>query len=392
MKYSIVRVVFEFPPIIGGSVTHITELATKIDPSLNKQLIIAPDFVDGSKFDQDYPIKVIRLPYVKFLSFKDFMIPSPILFFYAHAVVRKVKLLLNENYPIDILHVHGPMLGTFIKFYLNLYRLKIPIVVMQHGYGVQNNIGQKISRTITYSLLTLFPPSYILCLDDGTEFENFIEKIKKRNIPLEIVYHGIDSNYFVPVECGEESVYFTILFPHRPDDMKKPKLAIKTFSKFLSNISSKNAKLIMLAADNQKNLKNLSKTLKIEKYIEFLPKQNIEGVRKYINISNVVIGMSLESNMNRAIQEPMSCGKPVVVFNSGGTSRLIKHMENGLLISSGDVDDFAEKLNLLYETPELRLKLGNNARATIINERNWESRIIKELRVYQSVLSTTDFP
>ncbi|KKH68193.1 glycosyltransferase family 4 protein [Methanosarcina mazei] len=387
MKYSIIRVVFEFPPIIGGSVTHITELATKIDPYLNKQLIIAPDFIGGKKFDQNYPIEVIRLPYVKILSFRDFMIPSPILFFYAHIVVKKIKLLLKARYPIDVIHVHGSMLGTFIQLYLNLYRLKIPVIVMQHGYGVQNSIGHRISRRITYFLLTLFSPSYILYLDDGNEFESFIKEINKINIPLEIVYHGIDSNYFAPIEYIEENSYFIILFPHRPDNMKKPELALKIFSQFLSKIPTKNAKLIMLAADDQKNLKDLSKKLNVETNIEFLPKQNIKDVLKYINISNVVIGTSLESNMNRAIQESMACGKPVVVFNSGGTNRLIKHMENGLLINPDDENDFVENLFMLYRTPNLGLKLGINARFTIIKERNWERRIIKELKVYQSVMN-----
>jgi glycosyltransferase involved in cell wall biosynthesis len=43
----------------------------------------------------------------------------------------------------------------------------------------------------------------------------------------------------------------------------------------------------------------------------------------------------------------MACGKPVVVFDRGGTNKLIKHMENRLLVKPGDIDDFAEKLKVL---------------------------------------------
>ncbi|WP_394326085.1 glycosyltransferase [Methanosarcina horonobensis] len=36
--------------------------------------------------------------------------------------------------------------------------------------------------------------------------------------------------------------------------------------------------------------------------------------------------------MNRSVQEAMSCEKAVIAFDSGGTGKLIKHMENGILV------------------------------------------------------------
>jgi glycosyltransferase involved in cell wall biosynthesis len=62
-------------------------------------------------------------------------------------------------------------------------------------------------------------------------------------------------------------------------------------------------------------------------------------------------------------------------------------MKNGLLVKPGDIADFAKKLKVLYENPDLRAKLGRNARETIIKERSWDTRIKKELEVYEKVLS-----
>ena len=57
----------------------------------------------------------------------------------------------------------------------------------------------------------------------------------------------------------------------------------------------------------------------------------------------------------------MSCEKPVIVFNSGRTSDLLKHMKNGILIDNNDLSDFVEKLKLLQKDKE------NCKISTIIN-------------------------
>lgn len=51
----------------------------------------------------------------------------------------------------------------------------------------------------------------------------------------------------------------------------------------------------------------------------------------------------------------------------------------------GDREVFPGECNL-YENPDLREKLGRNARETIIKERSWDTRIKKELEVYEKVL------
>jgi L-malate glycosyltransferase len=82
----------------------------------------------------------------------------------------------------------------------------------------------------------------------------------------------------------------------------------------------------------------------------------------------------------------MACEKPVIAFDSGTTRNLIKHMENGLLAKSGDVDNFVDNIILLYNNEELRTKIGINAKKTILTKRNWDKRIKTELDVYRRVL------
>lgn len=387
MRYSIIRVVFEFPPIIGGSVTHITELSKAINPFLRQQIILAPAFGGHKEFDTKFPIPIIRSPYTRFLSFGDFAVPSPILFSYAHTVVRKINDLLKEH-PIDIVHVHGPMLGAFIKFFMGLFDLHTPLVIMQHGYGVERSVGHAISRWLTGILVSLFPPDYFLLLDDGTQIENVERFLNRRQIPYKIVLHGINADFFRCEESQKEDRRFAILFPHRPERVKRPDLALQIFKRFLRMTKQRDIRLILLASRDAKDLKKIAAKNSVRQYVEFAEKQDVLGVKGYMDSSDVVIGTSLESNMNRAIEEAMACGKPTVVFDSGGTSRLIRHKVNGVLIKLGDVESFAKELKLLYDNPTLREKLGKNGRETIVKDRSWEARVKKELTVYREVMSS----
>ncbi len=65
-------------------------------------------------------------------------------------------------------------------------------------------------------------------------------------------------------------------------------------------------------------------------------------------------------------------------------------MENGILVEPGDTDGFVDALELLYHNPELRNELGRKARETIIEKRNWDKRIKKELSVYEQIIDITD--
>jgi glycosyltransferase involved in cell wall biosynthesis len=124
--------------------------------------------------------------------------------------------------------------------------------------------------------------------------------------------------------------------------------------------------------------------------VTFLGQLPLDQVRKWLGLASVVIATSLESNLNRSVQEAMACAKPVVVFASGGTDTLIQNMKNGITLQSGDTAEFARRLKLLYQDQELRTTIGQNARETIVNYRSWTARIAQELRVYEEITGSGD--
>lgn len=380
-EYSVLRVVWDFAPKTGGSITHIKELSLKINPFLEKQVIVAPYCDNCQIFDKSFPIQVIRMkvPLVDKINF-------PLLAYalYSLSIRNRLINIIEEN-DINIIHFHDELLASLLNPFLRKYFPYLKIVVMSHGWYDKKTRGLAISYRVARRVIPLNAPDWSIILNDGTQIED-LKSIINKKVPIDIVYHAIDTDYFKPSNEYTCSDSFVVLFPHRPILVKRPDLAIKIFKQFMDMINDKSVQLVFLGAKNLNDLKTLAHDEGIECNVQFLDFLSGDALVDFINTSSVVIGTSLNSNNGRAIQESMSCQKPVVAFNiDSNMSNLIKNMENGILIESASIAEFANSLVLLYNDPLLRQKIGINARDTIIKHRSWEDRVKKELSVYDNL-------
>lgn len=381
--FSVLRIVWEFPPKIGGSVTHISELARQIDPYLQKQIIFAPYTKGCEIFDKSFPIPIIRQKIPKFYNCGVPIIES---LFYSFYAMKKILQIIKQN-NINIIHFHSPILASYFIPHIRRYDENLQIFVMCHGWPGKKDRKFGISYYFGNKLIPLFPPDKYLILNDGSQIHELQSILDKKSISWDIVYHGIDTDLFKPTEYSISSNSFNVLFPHRPIPIKSPELAINIFKNFLSRINDYNVSLLYLSSSHSEELIRLARKEGIENNVQFLNELAGDELINCINNSSIVIGTSLNSNNGRAIQEAMACEKPVVVFNNNGNmSNLIENMKNGILIDAGDIDGFVESLLLLYHNPDLRRQIGINARKIILQNRSWERRIRKELSIYQDTI------
>ena len=110
-------------------------------------------------------------------------------------------------------------------------------------------------------------------------------------------------------------------------------------------------------------LESLIKQKGLEGKVSFLGwrEDSIDVVR----LMDIVLHPSLAEGFGRAVLEAMALGKPVVASAVGGLREAILHSENGYLVQPGDVDGIARYWRRLIAEPELRLRLGINARGTV---------------------------
>lgn len=79
------------------------------------------------------------------------------------------------------------------------------------------------------------------------------------------------------------------------------------------------------------------------------------------------------------IMEYMAAGRATIASRIGDIDGLVTHEENGLLCAPGSADAIADALERLHHDPDLRERLGRNARAKAVAEMGWDSVVARIL-------------
>jgi glycosyltransferase involved in cell wall biosynthesis len=97
-----------------------------------------------------------------------------------------------------------------------------------------------------------------------------------------------------------------------------------------------------------------------------------ERVLERMRLAHVVVLASVQDRAGRregipvTLMEAMSCALPVVASRLSGIPELVTHERSGLLFEPGDAGGLAAALERLWREPELRARLGREARATVV--------------------------
>jgi glycosyltransferase involved in cell wall biosynthesis len=88
----------------------------------------------------------------------------------------------------------------------------------------------------------------------------------------------------------------------------------------------------------------------------------------------VVASIGSES-VSRSLLEYMLCGIPVVATDVGGVPDMMRQGEFGRLIPPDNAKALAEAISFLLDKPALRVELGKNARAHVLQHATWDQRV-----------------
>lgn len=110
---------------------------------------------------------------------------------------------------------------------------------------------------------------------------------------------------------------------------------------------------------------------------------HVDNVEDYYAIADISMLTSHYEPFGYVVLEAMRYKLPVVAFDSGGPSEVLKNDETGILIRDGDVDGFARRVLNLIESGEDRKRIGQNASRAIeedYNRERWISRLNTTLK------------
>lgn len=380
------RIALNFLPEIGGSAVHIMELSRNLAPYIDKQYLVTKKYHNEKYNDREYEkssgLLIYREDVVRWLPEGRLQMLS-----FIPRAIRRV-LWLNRKYGVDVIQAHCVYTG--IAAFIAGKILKIPVIWMAHGTDEAYGRIQGITETL---ITRIFRPNHLFVLDDGS---NSVTKFRRilGDSNVTRVYHGIETDRFTPEYKNDElkeklkiKNNFVVCSTSLLIPVKNVDYAIMAFSKFLKIHQVNDAVVLIIGAGPlKKNLEKLSQELGLSGKVKFLGKIEHKFIRDYLSVSDVIIATSFHSNVNRSTLEAMAMGKPLLAFDSGNTKNTYTHLKNCLLARTGDIDDLANQLFLLYKNASLRQSLGREGREFVLKNRSWKSRIKKELKIFKMLL------
>ena len=117
--------------------------------------------------------------------------------------------------------------------------------------------------------------------------------------------------------------------------------------------------LLVGDGDMRKEFENLSRKLEIQEKVIFLGSR--DDIPEILAISEIFVLSSLWEGISLALIEAMAAGKPIVATDIPGNRELIRHGENGLLVTKEDSEALAYALKGLLDNPSRARRLGDKA-------------------------------
>ncbi len=174
---------------------------------------------------------------------------------------------------------------------------------------------------------------------------------------------GIDLERFKPMQTDElrrrlGRLKAKIVVSTR---MHFPDYGVETLIRAIPSVSTKvkDARFI-IAGDGPllRHHRALAKELRIEHAVEFMGLVPNEVLPTVLNNADVYVSTSFSDGTSGSLLEAIACGLPVVVTDIPANREWIKAGENGFLFAPGDVAALADRISLILEDDQLRLRMS----------------------------------
>jgi len=134
-------------------------------------------------------------------------------------------------------------------------------------------------------------------------------------------------------------------------------------------VKEKNVKLIVCGGDDEYH-RNIVKELNQENHVIFTG--HVKNVPEYCAVSDVFVFPTFYEGFSFATLEAAASSLPIIATIANGTEDLIEDGENGFLLKVRTPEAIANKINLLFENEKLRIKMGGNARKTVVEKYSFD--------------------
>lgn len=307
---------------------------------------------------------------------------SPFRTHFIRAIRQLRSIIGKEKY--DVVYCHTSVGATIARIAAASYRRK-GMKVVKFAHGTYFYKGAPLYNWFFYPLykaLSWVTDTIITITPEDFEFS-------KR-------HYGHAAIHYLP-GIGIDPARFRVEEPFRVRTEYRKELSIPDNSSVLiytaELIKNKNQRLLMdalklvlatkpdtylvLVGPDHTNgeYEKYAKDLGIWEHVRFLGWR--KDVGELYTMSDICTASSIREGLGLNIIEAITCGLPVIATNNSGHSAIIEDGVNGFLVSNNSADDFAKKIILLIDNPQLRQELVDKAKQNV--EQYYNDNILSQL-------------
>lgn len=295
------------------------------------------------------------------------------------AYKQLVKLIQEEN--IDYIHCNTPIGGILGR--LAGKKCKVKRVIYQaHGFHFYK--GAPLINWLLYYPVEKWLAHYTdaLITINREDYELAKKKFKLRNGGK--VYYvpgvGIDTAQYTPNKNVSAASENFSIWAQKRVELGIPLDAFLLISAGDLNINKNNRVIISAmeklnnkqihyvlcgVGDQQAKMQKQADDAGLHDNIHFLGFRT--DIKELYETADCFVMPSLREGLSRSMMEAMASGLPCIASRIRGNTDLLEGAEGGFLCNTMDVDDYAEKLNILANDAELRAKMGEHNLRNIVN-------------------------
>ena len=290
-------------------------------------------------------------------------LPSAGAFLFA-SILPEVRRL-HASKPVQVIHAHAALPCGHAAVLINR-ELGIPFVVTVHGLdaystrqvkGLPGRWSERVSRMVYRSAQT------VICVSEKVR-EKVLEGASGK-VETAVVYNGVDSELFSPpTESMDQQTILSVgtLIPSKGHDV-----LLRAFARIHSEFSGASLKIIGEGPERRR-LGKLASELNIAEKVALVGRQTRSQTADAMKRCFLFALPSHYEGLGCVYLEAMATAKPVIGCSGQGIEEIIHDGFNGLLVEPYDVGDLSSALRNLLQNPQLRTKLGQNARRSILHE------------------------
>lgn len=383
-KLKVLMINYEFPPIGGGGGTT-TRFLAKYMARLGVDVNILTS-KPGKEDVVDHP-EGYRLYYVGRTKNKLSGTHIPELVIFALTIIYYSKIVLKQIQP-DLIHCFFTLPSGSCGLYCKkIY--KIPYIISALGADVPGfNIGDwrlDIYHTLTRFLSKAIWNNSSHIIANG----NSLKETCKRFSPeqeIEIISNGVDTELFYPDKnkhLGTNEVQ--LLFISRLMPQKGIDILIKACN-VLNTKGITNYKLTIVGEGHLKGLMfSLIDKFNLKEKINFLGWKDLEELPEIYRRADIFILPSVMEGMSSVVLQAMASGLPIVASRVKGFEEVVEENINGLFAEYNNPNQFAEAIEKLIKSPELREKMSKQS-IEKSKQFSWKNIAKKYLEFYEKAV------